>query len=320
MKTTLRTLAAAVVALLTTTAASAQVTAVPNGTLETWVTRTALEVPQDWSTIDEAIKLFLGPLGGLYTSVTVSKDASSHAGAFAAKMEVKLDPLLGPVPGGAVLGGITEDAIDAISDDRDISNVGGLPFTTRAANMQFYYKLTGTNALADSAFAIVSLTRTVNGTVQTVASGELRLQPAAAYALGTVPLQYQSSLAPDSIHIAFASGLSVAPTAGTTLFVDDVTMNGLVASTRDAQLTAALSVYPNPSTSGVYTLAARGREQELASASLTVSDMLGRTVLAQPATRSVQPRALDLSAQPAGVYTLRLDTPGGYVVQKLLKP
>ncbi|MBD2714916.1 T9SS type A sorting domain-containing protein [Microvirga sp. STR05] len=319
MKTSLRNLAAAL-SLLTATTVSAQTTTVPNGTLDTWITRSTLEVPQSWSTIDEAIKT-VPVFGGLYTSVTTAKDAGSRTGAFAARMETKLDPflgsLIGPVPGGIVLGSVDATAID-IAGSRDVSAVGGLPFTTRAASMQFYYKLTGANALADSAYALVSLTRTVGGNVQTIASGSLRLLPEASYSLGTIPLQYASSLAPDSIHIAFASGFSVAPTVGTVLVVDDVVMSGTVAATRNTQLTASLQAYPNPSASGLFTLAAVGHDNVLATASLTVLDALGRVVLQQPAARTSGPRTLDLQAQPAGLYTLRLDTPDGFAVQKLM--
>jgi len=323
MKTTLLTLATAALGLFTTTA-SAQVAAVPNGTFDTWATRTGLEVPQNWTTVDEAIESD-PDLSALYSSTTTTKDPGSRTGAFAAKMESKNDLILslflgGPIPGGVLLGTAVADDALLILETQSVSAVGGLPFTTRAASMQFYYKLTGTNALADSAYALVSLTRTTGGVVQTIASGSARLTPAAAYTLNTIPLQYTSSLVPDSIHIGFISGIGARRTDGTTLTVDDVTMNGVVASTRDAQLTAALNVYPNPSNSGLFTLAARGRENELAGATLTVSDLLGRTVLTQPATRAAQPRTLDLSAQPTGVYTLRLDTPAGYVVQKLLKP
>lgn len=308
--------------LAASTVASAQTTAVPNGTLDTWITRSALEVPQSWSTIDEAIKQ-VPVFGSFYSTVTTSKDAGSRTGAFAARLETKLDPLLGslvgPVPGGIVLGTVDATAVD-IADDRDVSAVGGLPFTARPASMQFYYKLTGSNALADSAYALVSLTRTVGGTVQTIAAGSLRLTPATAYTLGSVPLQYTSSQAPDSLHIAFASGLAGSPTVGTTLVVDDVVMNGTVAATHNGQLAASLQAYPNPSASGLFTLSAAGRAQELSSASLTVLDGLGRVVAQQqPDNRASGTRTLDLREQPAGLYTLRLDTPSGFAVRKLMK-
>ena len=87
MKIHLLSLVSAALSLLASISAAAQV---PNGTLDTWITRNAQEVPQDWSTIDEAIKS--SPFGGFYNTVTTAKDPGSHIGAFAARMETKLDP------------------------------------------------------------------------------------------------------------------------------------------------------------------------------------------------------------------------------------
>jgi hypothetical protein len=322
MKTTLLTLVAAAMSLLTTTTASAQVATVPNGSFDTWVTRTGLEVPQNWTTIDEAIKS--NPLfGALYSTLTTSKDAASRTGAFAAKMETKTDlllsGLLGPIPGGVVLGTVSANEAVDVLEDRAISTVGGLPFTTRAASMQFYYKLTGTNALADSAYALVSLTRTIGGVLQTVAIGELRLQPAATYTLATIPLTYRSSIAPDSVHIGFVSGLGEVRTAGTILTVDDVTMNGVVASNQNPALAAALTVYPNPSASGEFRLASLSNPA-VATAPYSITDATGRVVRSAVAapTSSAAGRPLELKGLPAGVYLLNLSTPEGPVTRKLL--
>jgi|GEM_PF-1098949 len=324
MKKRLFSLAATALSLLTALTSSAQTSTVPNGNLNAWQTRSTVEVPQDWTTTDEAIKA--SPFGFFYATSTTTKATDSRTG-FAARLETKTDPVVsgiigGPVPGALFLGRVTVAELQSFIGNPNangLSALGGLPFTARATNMQFYYKLTGANAAPDSAYALVSLTRTVAGTVQTVAVGSLRLLPAATYTLGNIPLFYTSTLAPDSVHIAFASGVARNRTAGTTLLVDDVVMTGTVSSTRDAQLTAALQVYPNPNASGVFTLAARGRETALNQADLTVMDALGRVVARQSATRTTTARTLDLQAQPAGLYTLRLETPNGFVVQKLMK-
>ncbi|SNR39326.1 T9SS type A sorting domain-containing protein [Hymenobacter mucosus] len=306
--------------LLWATSASAQTAStIPNGNLDTWVTRNGLEVPENWSTIDEALKAF----GPLYTSVTASKSTDVHAGSFAARMETKNDLILsallgGPLPGGIVLGNLSADDIENVQDE-DLSAVGGKPFITRASNMQFFYKLTGDNALADSAYAFVVLTRTVGNTKQTIASGSLRLLPAATYTLSSVPLQYTSSLAPDSVHIGFLSGAGEVRTVGTTLLVDDVTMTGTVAGTRNKANEAALQIYPNPSSSGEFSLASLS-QPGLSTAPFTVVDATGRVVLRQAAApgSTSRGRLVDLRGQQAGVYVLRLDTPEGPLTRKLV--
>lgn len=322
MKITLLALAATAVSLLSTATASAQVATVANGTFETWTTRTNLEVPASWTTVDEAIESnFL--FGLLYSSITTSKDPGSRSGAFAAKMETKADPLSaligGPVPGGVVLGSASVDDALEIIDDRNIGAIGGLPFTARAANMQFYHKLTGPSALTDSAYALVSLTRTVNGAVQIVASGSALLTPATAYTLNTVSLTYRSSLVPDSIHIGFISGIGAVRNAGTILTIDDVTMNGVVASTQNPVLAAALTVYPNPSVSGEFRLASPSLPA-VATAPYRVTDATGRVVRSAAAAPVglAAGRPLELKGLPAGVYLLNLSTPEGPLTRKLM--
>ncbi|HEX8424768.1 T9SS type A sorting domain-containing protein [Hymenobacter sp.] len=321
MRATLLALATASFSLFAFSTASAQ--AVANGTFETWATRSMVEVPQSWTTVDEVFK---GSFGILYSTVTTSKDASSHAGSFAAKMESKTDNfasalLGGPVPGGVVLGRVTpEEALD-ILDNQEVGSAGGLPFTTRAANLQFYYKLTGANATADSAYALVSLTRTVNGNSQTIAAGAVRLLPAAAYTLSNVPLQYRSSLTPDSIHIGFISGVAATRTVGTTLFVDDVVMTGVVAATKNPVLEASLTLYPNPSPNGEFRLASPSKPA-VATAPYTITDATGhvvRTAEATPASLA-NGRPLELRGLPAGMYMLQLSTPEGPLTRKLLIP
>lgn len=322
MRATLLALATASFSLFASTTTSAQ--AISNGTFETWVNRKTLEVPFSWTTIDEAIKSF--PLASAYTTVTSTKDASSHAGSYAAKLETKVDPLitlfkLGPVPGGLLLGTANFNSVTDILAERDISDIGGLPFTNRAANMQFYYKLTGANALPDSAYALVTLTRTTGSTIQTIASGSLRLLPATAYTLATIPLQYTSALTPDSIHIAFASGLAIRRTAGTTLFIDDVVMTGIVSSAKNPVLEAALTIYPNPSSNSEFRLASPTKPT-VATAPYTITDATGhvvRTSAAAPASLA-NGRPLELRGLPAGVYMLQLNTSEGLLTRKLLIP
>ncbi|RYU79139.1 T9SS type A sorting domain-containing protein [Hymenobacter persicinus] len=307
--------------LLTLGTARAQ-QAVSNGTLETWVTRHG-DAPTDWLTFDDALAVAL-PGFPLPPSGGVTKSTDAHAGSFAAKLtsvNLTFPPVVGP--GLLALGTkITQNDVDA--DTLDL--VGGLPYTSRPARMQFYYKFAGTVATSDDRpTASVALTRTVGGVRQLVAKGRLFLPTTATtYTLATVPLTYKSSVVPDSIHIVFASADVTYDsnsdfTAGNSLFIDDVVMTGTATATRDAQLQAAVGVYPNPSTTGLFALAAT-TETSLLTGAYTVTDALGRVVLSQPAqpANATGTRPVDLRSQPAGVYSLRLDTPRGPVMHQLL--
>lgn len=301
--------------------ASAQT--IPNGTLDTWATRSSVEAPTNWLNTDDAIAATsVGAVLAIKTG-TVTKSTDVQQGTFAARLESKTVAL-------PLLGNLVAPGLLALGNKPSANSdyPGGLPFTGRPAGMQFYYKLAGTNLAADKPTAGVQLTRTVNGRQEAVAVGLLTLTTAAdSYTLATVPLTYTSSATPDSIHIAFASGTNVAITtlpptssltAGTTLLIDNVTMVGVATPNRTALNTRSLSVYPNPSASGVFAL--QVDEPALRAAPYSVLDITGRVVrTAAAAAPSGAPRTIDLRGQAAGLYTLRLDTSDGRtVVQKLV--
>lgn len=90
-------------------------------------------------------------------------------------------------------------------------------------------------------------------------------------------------------------------------------------ATRNAALQSTLSVYPNPSASGVFTVNL-GSDLK-AGATLTVSDALGRTVKTQAlnaATVGSKMLNLDLSGEKIGVYTLQIRTEAGIATQKIV--
>ena len=292
--------------------------AVPNGTLETWGTRNSTDVPAQWLTTDDVLQ---AGLPGFPATPAVTKSSDARGGSFAAKL-TNTTTAFGDVPGFMVLG----TAIGSLNNaGSNLEELGGLPYTSRPARMQLYYKFTGTINTPDSRpLAGVMLTKTTGGVRSIVARGRLYLPTtpgaAAAYTLANVPLTYTQNIAPDSMHIAFGSGDYNEDDfpAGNSLFVDDIVMMGTVSATRDPKLQAAVSVYPNPSATGVFTLAAP-QDAALLDAPLTVTDALGRVVLQQAAGRIVGgSRAVDLRQRPAGVYALRLETARGPVVHQLV--
>ncbi|HEX8504666.1 MAG TPA: T9SS type A sorting domain-containing protein [Hymenobacter sp.] len=95
--------------------------------------------------------------------------------------------------------------------------------------------------------------------------------------------------------------------------------NGTLLATRDAALQRALTVYPNPSASGLFKVDLGGTLK--AGAQLSVVDVLGRQVLAQTlsaAAVGAKSVNLNLSNEKAGVYTLQIRTDAGIATQKLV--
>ncbi len=91
----------------------------------------------------------------------------------------------------------------------------------------------------------------------------------------------------------------------------------VLGTTQNVALQQGLSVYPNPSADGQFTVAmAQGRPTE---AQVTVFDALGRSVYTRTVATAAAPTfTLDLSRQALGIYTMQLRTEGGVAQQKLV--
>ncbi|MEJ7664451.1 MAG: T9SS type A sorting domain-containing protein [Hymenobacter sp.] len=304
-------------ALLGGAGSAAHGQAVANGDFETWAARNGVDAPTGWLTTDDIAATLLGTTvaTGTYTKAT-----DAHGGTYAVRLESK-STLLGVVPGALILG-------SKVGSNRDLP--GGLPFTGRPATLQFYYKLSGTQppVASNGAFAQVALTRRANGTTQVIATGQQVFStPTASYVLAQVPLTYTSAAQPDSVRLVFASGIVTAAvvgatgaTAGTVFQLDDVSFvgTGTVTATRNAALSAVLSVAPNPSPDGHYLLSG---PPALLAGPLAVVDLTGRVVYREAAVAAgAATRPLSLAGLAAGLYTLRLVAGPNLLTQKLLIP
>ena len=309
MKTLLHVLTG-VLALCCATDTFAQ-QAIPNGSFENWARRGPTEAPTGWITTDDIAGVQLG--GPLPVSTnTVVKSTDRRGGSFAARLQTQ--NFLGQVvvPGILLLG-------SRLNIDDDFP--GGIPYTSRPARLQLYYKLSSAAATADSALVRMALTRTVNGNLQVIGSAVQVLAPQASYTLLDVPLTYLLPIVPDTLRMLITSGSVKTPTAGTLLFIDDISLTGTVQAAKNPALEAALNVYPNPSPNGEFQLSSVA-QPAVATAPYTISDAAGHVVRTAPAAplRMATGRPVELRGLPAGVYLLQLQTPEGPLMRKLLLP
>lgn len=238
----------------------------------------------------------------------VTKTTTAHGGTYAANLTTQSV---------AVLNGAAFPGVALLGSKMGPNLIGGASYTSRPAQMQFYYQYTG--PVTDSATAIVYITNTVGGQANPLGQGVKILTPTTGtYTLASVPITYTSSAAPDSVRIIFISGNARTPTVGSSLKVDDVALVGTALATRaDAALQEKLTVSPNPSTDGRFQLSAPDAPA-LTSAALTVLDMTGRVVRQQPALPvPSSSRELDLNGLRAGIYLLRVDSKDGALVRPL---
>lgn len=303
----MKTLLSLLIALAATASlpvAPAQAQTFPNSGFDTWALRNNVESPTNWLTTDDF-------LGGVFPTGSVTKTSVARTGPFAAQLQTQSLLGTGQLPGIVILGTRLSGVSGAFIP-------GGLPFTARPRNLQLYYQLSGARALGDSAALVVLLTRRVNGTPTIVAAANFDFQAlAATYTAVTLPLQYASGLAPDSVSVIALSGTSNRLTVGTMLRLDDLAFTGTATATRDAALNAAFTAAPNPSPDGRFQL--QGLAPALLAAPLTVLDATGRVVRREPAAPAAAARTLDLSALPPGVYTVLLFTADGLVTRKLAR-
>ncbi|QJX45656.1 T9SS type A sorting domain-containing protein [Hymenobacter taeanensis] len=314
MKLLLRTVTAALAALLYSSAALAQTApTVPNGAMETWVTRNSGEVPQSWLNVDDVIA-YLADVPSLpVSSLTMTKSSDAHGGSFAAQLETKVFAAIQQsVPGQMFLG-------TRLNPNGSGDFFGGIPYTSRPTRLQFWYKATiAPNAADKPAFAI-QLLKTNGGTTQEVAYIDGLLPEASTYTLVDVPITYYQTFAPDTMQMFFTSSHLQNVTVGNKLSVDDITLAGVVTASRNPATESALQIYPNPSKGGEFSLASLGNAA-ISTAPFIVSDVTGREVLRQAAASPADShgRLVDLRGQRPGLYTLRLQTPEGHIVRKLV--
>jgi hypothetical protein len=301
-------LAGAAALLLPGTPARAQ-SSIANASFETWAGTP--EKPAGWLTTDD---VYAAVFGIPVATGTVGKSPVAHSGTFAAQLQTTTAQGLGTNAGTLELGSAL-----SINANFGFEHIGQ-PYTGRPASLQFYYRLSG--ALTDSAGVALELTRRVNGQRVVVGyagqpgqAGYPLTALAAAYTLATVPIQYLSNLQPDSVRISFTSGEADIITAGTTLLIDDVALVGGTLPTRAARAETALLAYPNPSPDGRFMLQLPA---PTATAEVRVTDALGREVAREAWANA--PRSsyvLNLAAQPAGIYTVRVLTAAGLAVQRI---
>jgi hypothetical protein len=307
---------------LATLGATAQT--ITNAGFENWATRNIAEAPANWLTFDD-ILAFEDP-GYVYNTGVVTKSTDAHSGSFAAKLtNISFQDNNGASfvqEGVLVLG--TKIGNNAYYEGYPI---GGVPFTTRPAQFQFFYKFTG--PASDVPIATVLLTNTKTGSTgnmpNIVGGGTITLTPTTGGYVGvTANITYSSSATPDSIRIQFSSGSANTPTenkitAGSVLLVDDISLIGNALPVRaDASTQAQLTVAPNPSPAGRFRLSAP-EQPALTSAPYAVLDLMGRVVAQQPALAVPSPiRDIDLSTLSTGIYLLRIDSKQGALVRQLV--
>lgn len=244
-----------------------------------------------------------------------STAANVHSGTYSMKLvTVTLsnnpDPTTIPNPMGAAFPGIV-----SISP---LGLVDGFAYASRPADCQFWYKYSPVGA--DSASAYIVLTKWNSPKRDTIAAGGWVLKTAATtYTQATLNLIYDpafNSMVSDTIHLYFTAtcySTLTCGTAGSTLWVDDISLNGWN-GINEYPGSEGVSVYPNPANEFV-TISLDAAD----AVSLNAYDATGRIISSVPfyqATNGMNKKTgtITTSALAAGIYSYSiLDKNGSFL-------
>jgi hypothetical protein len=190
-------------------------TPVPNGDFETWTSLGSYENPQYWDTPNQAISFAL-PFG----TKVVTKSTDHESGSFSARLESK--QLTFPsiiVPGVVTLGRLT---IDIFTQTFSIN--GGVPIHDMPTHLNGFYKFLPKGG--DGCAIGIGLTRWNNGTRDSIAIGVFStMDTVNAWTPFSAPIEYAVTEVPDTMNILAISSIDSTPTAGTVLYIDDISLD-----------------------------------------------------------------------------------------------
>lgn len=221
-------------------------TSLPNLDFENWIlsASTQYEDPTPtsiWATPNYSMDLILGNPS---TSL-VQKSTDMHGGSYAALMKSR--SIAGNFAGATLFTGYLNTA----SPLNPVAFLG-VPFTGRPVAMKGWYKYTSVNG--DSSNIYIKLTKwnTTTNSRDVIGFVEKRDYTSVnAYTAFNMPINYFSSLQPDSITIVFTASAGAEQSlgeVGSSLWIDDVTLDYGANSVKEDIVVSESYVYPNPCT------------------------------------------------------------------------
>jgi hypothetical protein len=292
------------------TALSAQ--QIPNGSFRYWGSPYA---PNGWGTWATALSNInvstAASLSKLAQRDTFAGDYITDSSTLRLTVDTATFPFQGTVrlAGFASLGGAFYAAPPAGSG----LQYGYMPYTRKPDTLYADYKLIPAAGFNDTALIVVALTKwdTLTHSRLPILSVSLELSASSlwrrnvAFPIGDYyNTLLPDSLPPDSMQVIVYSSVSVAPSQGTTLWIDsmrfDASVNPVATSITDVSKIRGVAIYPNPASDK---LEIGVEEKEIGSA-LTLFNSSGQNVYAGRLQRPLS--EIDTRSLPAGTYTLRI--------------
>jgi len=263
---------------------------------ETWNAASIGELPEYFDGTNIVV------IAGFVEVETVTKGtAAPQEGSSYVVMEGK------DLQGNTIPGIVTYGTIDY----NNMTITGGLPYTTRSAQLKGYYKYTP--AAGDSAIAIAYLTK---NSTDTIAIGAIKFDATVTvWTEFTADLVYLSNLDPDTLNIILSSSADVnTAQVGSKFEVDNIWLEGVVTSIENVNNNFDFSVNPNPANDIINIKMGNTKN-----VTVNIHNAIGKIVLTKTFNNiSSLDKDINLSELNSGIYFIEVINNGKSQTKKLV--
>jgi hypothetical protein len=282
-------------------------TAIPNGDFENWVTHSNYSDPQYWSTPNSALMSIL-----IFGKNVVYKSTDHYSGQYAAKLVTEhialpVDPF--DVPGFITLGTLTINI-----NNQTYTVTGGVPIPDQPTHMMGYYKFQPKGG--DSCVIGIALFKTTAGVQDTIAYGYLTTKDTVNdWTHFSAWIDYRIQENPDTMNIIAVSSAQTPMTPGTTLYVDDLSLDYTVGF-NEKDPAAGIAVYQDKETGRLIVFCDFPAEQNV---NVNLYDLTGRDVFSAGPFGLTSGRVVVLcNGLSKGLYVLAVQHEGKTYIRKFL--
>jgi hypothetical protein len=268
-------------------------TPVPNGGFETWTSFGSYENPQFWDTPNQSIALAL-PFG----TKVVTKSTDRNSGSFSARLESKQLSLPSVVvPGVVTLGTLN---IDIFAQTYSIS--GGVPISDKPTHLKGFYKYSPKGG--DSCAIGIGMMHWTGTARDSVGLGIFSTHDTVnTWTPFITWINYVLPDQPDTFNILAISSADSTPTAGTVLYVDDISLD-YSTGINSNDPAAGISIYQDREEQQILVYFDFEKPQ---STGIQLFNMTGQAVAGFPAvTLKKDRRILNYRGFSPGVYVMEI--------------
>lgn len=208
--------------------------------------------------------------------------------------------------------GIYNDTLQGYLSNGPMVNGGwfsGVPYTAVPTTMDLYFKYLPSGS--DTAFVQIDLMEGINS----IGGGSAQIYNATGtYTVLSISVNQYSLGTVDSMRITFSSGKN----PGTSLFVDQVSLNGGTVSTKELTTTNGVKHFPNPV---VDELTISYYSKKSSNGRISVVDINGKLIVSQNLTviAGANKEIINTQGLAKGIYTYVLSFDNERVINKFIK-